>query len=156
MSEKIKIKAWDKIHNRMWYGGQEGESEKDGYTFQTYFKDGELKAVIFRELNVGSELGNYVEEIELLLMEYIGLHDRIVRKENTKAKEIYRCDIIKALNRNYDCEDNKEKYFQLFEVTYLNGCYMFGNWNAHEFFNRYIYIEDLGSKFENPKLLQVN
>jgi hypothetical protein len=31
---------------------------------------------------------------------------------------------------------------------------MFGNWNAHEFFNKFMYIEDLGSKFENTDLLE--
>lgn len=154
MSRDIKFRAWDKLHNRMWHGGEEGESEKDGYTFQTYFKDGILKAVIYKSIDVGILSGELVEEIELPILEYIGLNDRIVRKDGSEAKEIYRCDIIKALNRNYDCEDNKENYFQLFEVTYLNGCYMFGNWNAHEFFNRFMYIENLGSKFENPELLE--
>jgi uncharacterized phage protein (TIGR01671 family) len=84
---------------------------------------------------------------EVELMQYVGLKDK-------NDKEIYEGDIIKALNRNYDCEDNKEDYFQLFEVAYLNGCYMFGNWNAHEFFNKFMYIEAMGNKFENPDLLQ--
>jgi hypothetical protein len=114
------------------------ELTKDGH-HQTYYSSWEYEQLCSKDIE---------------LLEYTGLHDRIVRKDGSKAKEIYRCDIIKALNRNYDCEDNKGKYFQLFEVTYLNGCYMFGNWNAHEFFNKFIYIEDLGSKFENPKLLQ--
>lgn len=69
-------------------------------------------------------------------------------------KVIFKGNIIKALNRNYDCEDNREDYFQLFEVTYLNGCYMFGNWNAHEFFNKFMYIEVVGHIKENPELLQ--
>jgi hypothetical protein len=104
----------------------------------------------------GIELTDEVQffEGEVKLLEYTGLKDRIVRKDGSSSKEIYRCDVIKALNRNYDCEDNKKDYFQLFEVTYLNGCYMFGNWNAHEFFNKFIYIKDLGSKFENTDLLE--
>jgi len=91
---------------------------------------------------------------EVELMQYIGLKDRIVRKDCSESKEIYEHDIVKALNRNYDCEDDREDYFQLFEVTYLNGCYMFGNWNAHEFFNRFMHMEVLGNIFENPELLK--
>lgn len=91
---------------------------------------------------------------DIILMEYTGLKDRIVRKDNSENKEIYRCDIIKALNRNYDCEDNKEDCFQLFEVTYFQGCYMFGNWNAHEFFNKFMYIEVVGNIYENTELLK--
>lgn len=78
-------------------------------------------------------------------MEYTGLNYRV------NNKEIYECDIIKALNRNYDNEDNWRDYFQTFEVTYLNGCWMFGNYNAHEFFNKYMYIEVIGNKFEGIK-----
>lgn len=85
------------------------------------------------------------ENLELMLS--TGLNDK-------NGREIYKGDIIKAINRNDDCEDNREEYFQLFEVTYLNGCYGFGNWNAHEFFNRFIFREIVGNKFENPELSQ--
>lgn len=84
----------------------------------------------------------------LELLQYTGLNDK-------NGKEIYERYIIKALNRNYDCEDNREEYFQTFEVTWLNGCFMFGNWNAHEFFNKFTFIEIVGNIYQNPELLEV-
>jgi len=75
------------------------------------------------------------------IMQYIGLDDK-------NKTEIYVGDFVKALNRNYDCEDDREKYFQTFQVTFLNGCYMFGNWNAHEFFNKFIHKEVVGNIYE--------
>jgi hypothetical protein len=137
MSREHKYRAWDKIDEKL--------RQVIGINFNT------------KEVTLLNEYTNesYIRSFEeCALLEYTDLKDRIVRKDGSSSKEIYRCDVIKALNRNYDCEDNKENYFQLFEVTYLNGCYMFGNWNAHEFFNKFIYIEDLGSKFENPDLLK--
>lgn len=143
MCKEYKLKAWNKEERKM--------CKIKSINFDT-----NLIIVRFPEFDseeFGNDYNDSMELDEFELLEFTGLKDRIVRKDGSEAKEIYRCDIIKALNRNYDCEDNKEKYFELFEVTYLNGCYMFGNWNAHEFFNKFIYIEDLGSKFENPKLL---
>jgi folate-dependent tRNA-U54 methylase TrmFO/GidA len=144
MSREHKYKAWNK-------------EEKVMCKIQSINFDTNLIVVRFPEFNsedFGNDYSDSMELDEFELLEYTGLKDRIVRKDGSESKKIYRCDIIKALNRNYDCEENKEKYFEFFEVTYLNGCYMFGNWNAHEFFNRFMYIEDLGSKFENPNLLK--
>lgn len=84
---------------------------------------------------------------EIELMEYTNLKDK-------NNNEIYSGYIVKALNRNYDCRDDREDYFQTFEVRYLNGCYMFGAWNAHEFFNKFMYIEVIGNIYENFQLLQ--
>lgn len=139
MSREHKYKLWDKEENKMYQCVTIACDNKNKWTPLIYTSD---------------HIINGIDHDNYELLEYIGLYYRIVRKDGSKPKEIYRCDIIKALNRNYDCEDNKENYFQLFEVTYLNGCYMFGDWNAHEFFNKFMYIEDLGSKFENPELLE--
>lgn len=144
MNGEIKYKAWDKIDNKIKDVVSIDFSTK---TLVLYYFDSESKEKLIEV--------TFVRKFkDCILLEYTGLKDRIVRRDGSEAKDIYRCDIIKALNRNYDCEDNKIDLFQLFEVTYLNGCYMFGNWNAQEFFNKFIYIEDLGSKFENPELLE--
>jgi len=120
-----KYRVWDKEEKRFWY-----------FT---------LQEILERKMS-------YEGSWDLKILKgdktkYTGLNDN-------KGKEIYKGDIIKAINRNYDCEENRKDYFQLFEVTYLNGCYMFGNWNAHEFFNSFMFREIVGNKFENPELLE--
>ena len=79
-----------------------------------------------------------------IFLRYTGLKDDTIKKQ-----KIFEGDKVKALNRNYDNKDNREEYFQGFEVTFLNGCFMFGNWNAHEFFNKFIYKEVVGHVFED-------
>lgn len=74
------------------------------------------------------------------LCEYIGLNDRI------NQTPIFEFDVVKALNRHYDNAEDRNKYYQTFEVSFLNGCWMFGaTWNVYEFFNRFIYIENISN-----------
>lgn len=147
MSRIPKYRVWDKDEKRMDYNvGLVGNRILFEYG-DIDANDSYIEAISYVDIDEDNK--KYFE-----IMECTGLKDRKIREEYPKGKEIYRCDIIKALNRNYDCEDNREDYFQLFEVTYLNGCYMFGNWNAHEFFNSFMYIEVIGNKFENPDLLR--
>ena len=80
------------------------------------------------------------------VMQYIGLKDK-------NGVEVCEGDIIQAINRNYDCEDDRDKYFQAFKITYLNGCFMFGNWNAQEFYNKFMFKEIIGNIYENPKMI---
>ena len=72
--------------------------------------------------------------------QYTGLKDR-------NGKEIYESDIVKGAHRS------NEEWAQLQKVTYFNGCFMFGNWNAQEYFNKHTHIEVIGNIYDNPELL---
>jgi len=73
------------------------------------------------------------------LMQYIGLKD-------LNGKKIYEGDVIQGVNRIHEQVVSNE-------VFYLRGCFMFGSYNAHEFFNRHQYIEVIGNIYDNPELL---
>ena len=72
--------------------------------------------------------------------QYTGLKD-----ENGRG--IYDGDIIKGLNRLWGV-------VVVENVHYWNGCYMFGNYNAHEFLNKHQHIEVIGNIYENKELLE--
>lgn len=67
--------------------------------------------------------------------QYIGLKDM-------DDKKIFEGDIVQAAHRI------NEEYTDKYIVHFLNGCFMFGNWNAHEFFNRHTRIKVIGNTFE--------
>jgi uncharacterized phage protein (TIGR01671 family) len=128
---KHKYRVWDKDEHK-WL-------ELSGDIFLA-FSDGEMQVI------EGSQ--EYAEEHENVeIVEWTGLKDR-------NNKEIYEGDIVQAIHRIHDCGDDKENLYNYFQVTFLNGNFMFGNNNAHEFFNKYTFREVIGNIFENPELLE--
>lgn len=69
------------------------------------------------------------------LMRFTGLRDK-------NEKDIFEGDIVKGSSRM------QEDWILEQPATFLNGCFMFGNWNAHEYFNKHTEIEIVGNIHE--------
>lgn len=120
------------FENKKWYYGH-GWFEID-YTDEYLKEKGiEQQAMLYTD--------GYPVECELSSMSvFTGLKD----KEGT---DIYSGDIVAGNNRiQEDWRLNQE-------VRFLNGCFMFGNWNAHEYFNKHTEIKVMGNRYENPELI---
>lgn len=61
--------------------------------------------------------------------------------------EIYDGDLVQGFNRLWEV-------VVVENVHYWNGCFMFGNYNAHEFLNKHQHIEVIGNVYENKELLE--
>ncbi|MCY7631423.1 YopX family protein, partial [Bacillus altitudinis] len=75
-------------------------------------------------------------------MQFTGLRD----KNNV---DIYEGDVVQgSLRLHGDVDPIMRK------VCMHKGCYMFGVWNAHEYFNKHQHIEVVGNIYEDPDLLE--
>lgn len=151
----IKIRAWDKVNNKMWYGGQEGESVGD-WTFQSYFnKDGHLEAVI-----VGNEFmvtddpfPMYEHDIKTLdIMQFTGLKDSVA--ENEHPMEIYEGDIMfHPVSGEYFIVTRDEHYANFFLKNRERNPLSYDDYDFAEMDGENIFV--VGNLYQNPELLEV-
>ena len=94
----------------------------------------------FDKTSVVDDEGGIKGTLLFELMQYTGLKDK-------NGKEIFEGDIVQGRNRAHDLSLIKQR------VTFLNGCFMLGNWNSHEYFNKHQEIEVIGNIYEDKHLL---
>ncbi len=70
-------------------------------------------------------------------------------KLNCKANKIFEKDIVKGIRRT-----NQYEEYEYFEVKFHNGCFMAGNFNMHEFFDKFSHKEVIGNIYDNQELLE--
>lgn len=133
MSREIKFRAWNIKENR-WCAYHEIDQK---LIFNAHYPSGSGVIEINEHTGTGVayDLGHSVE-----LVQYTGLKDR-------NGEEIYEGDIVKGEHRAHEHVMNQE-------VKMFKGCFMFGNWNAHEYFNKHTHIEVIGNIYEHPHLLE--
>jgi uncharacterized phage protein (TIGR01671 family) len=138
---ELKFRAWDEIHNRMWYSNEIGESEGEYGFFNTY-EEGCLEFILIRPHPADSY---YSEETKLITMQWTGLQDK-------NGVDIYEKDIIK-LDRTNCNEIGIKLHIDMVRRDKV-GCYHVDDKRLHHC--RLKKCEVVGNVFENPKLLNVD
>lgn len=91
---------------------------------------------------VDKEEGTAKEVESETVGQYTGLRD-------CKSTKIYTGDIIKGIRRT-----NLYEEYECFKVHFHKGCYMAGNFNMHEFLDKFSHKEVAGNLIDNPELLE--
>lgn len=155
---KIKVRFWDGVYKRFWFGGQEGEGIENE-TFQTYFKDSVLTGAMLEDVSYGFKTVDDTWERELPSAQYTGLKDK-------EGKEIYEGDILECTSElltNF----GKTKTGR-YETTYKQVIWLTDSWGYRVLKSKHI-VEGAerkglevaikfgvicGNIYENPELLQ--
>lgn len=154
MLDEIKLRAWDEMNKKMWYSNEVGESLGE-WTFQLYFDDdGILRAIIYREIDVGF-VQKDCQEHQLPIMMYTGIKDK-------NGRDIYEGDIISFAVFDYNGADTQ--YTGV--IKYCGSRFMIWHDNEQEFYGSdgafdldWVLLQDdeltiIGNIHDNPELLE--
>ncbi|MEC1118513.1 YopX family protein [Bacillus safensis] len=138
---EIKFQAWVIQHklsssNMHWAGIDSYEEIIDVHDIS--FDNGKIDYVTDKD---GDEYSLADKSLKAV-RRYTGLKDK-------NGREIYEGDIVRGSLRLHEDVDPIMR-----KVCMHNGCYMFGVWNAHEYFNKHQHIEVVGNIYQNPELLK--